>query len=67
VSLSSFSMSATSGPIVSSQDDDHDSNEDDECGGVGRMRIGRGNRNTRRKHSPALQKTDVNIDFQLAY
>jgi hypothetical protein len=68
VSLSSLGTSATSGPTVSAQDDDDDdSDEDHECGAVGGMRICRGNRNTRRKYSPAPQKTDVNIDFQIAF
>jgi hypothetical protein len=39
-------MSATNWPIVPAPDDDDD---DDECGAVGGMRIGRGNRRTRRK------------------
>jgi hypothetical protein len=36
-------------PIVSASDDDDD---DDECEAVGGMRIGRGNRSTRRKSVP---------------
>jgi hypothetical protein len=39
--------SATVWPIVPAPDDD-----DDECGAVGGMRIGRGNRSTRRKLPP---------------
>jgi hypothetical protein len=47
VRLSPLGTSATNWPIVPAPDDD-----DDECGAVGGMRIGRGNRNTRRE--PAL-------------
>jgi hypothetical protein len=39
-------MSATNWPIVPGQDDD------DGCGAVGGMRIGRGNRSTRRRPAP---------------
>jgi hypothetical protein len=43
VRLSPFGTLATNWPIVPSPDDD------DECGAVGGIRIGRGNRSTRRK------------------
>jgi hypothetical protein len=45
--LSPLGTSATNWPILPAPDDD-----DDECGAVGGMRIGRGNRSIRRK--PAL-------------
>jgi hypothetical protein len=43
VRLTPLGTSATIWPIVSAPDDD------DECGAVGGIRIGRGNRSTRRK------------------
>jgi hypothetical protein len=46
VRLSPLGTSATNWPIVPAPDDD------DECGTVGGMRIGRGNRSTRRKPAP---------------
>jgi hypothetical protein len=51
VKLSPLCTSATNWPIVPAPDDDDD--DDDECGVVGGMRIGRGNRSTRRKPAPA--------------
>jgi hypothetical protein len=47
VRLSPLGTSATIWPIVSAPDDD-----DDEYEAVGGMRIGRGNRSTRRKPAP---------------
>jgi hypothetical protein len=47
VRLSPLVTSATKWPIVPVADD-----QGDECGAVGRMRIGRGNRSTRRNHAP---------------
>jgi hypothetical protein len=50
VRLSPLGTSATNWPIVPApDDDDDDDDDDDECGAVGEMRIGRGNRSTRRK------------------
>jgi hypothetical protein len=46
VRLSPLGTSATNWPIV------QDPVDGDECGEVGGMRIGRGNRNTRRKPAP---------------
>jgi hypothetical protein len=46
VRLSPLGTSVTNWPIVPAPDDD------DECGAVGGMRIGRGNRSTRRKPAP---------------
>jgi hypothetical protein len=46
MSFHPFGTSATNWPTVPTPD------EDDECGAVGEMRIGRGNRCTRRKRSP---------------
>jgi hypothetical protein len=48
VRLSPLGTSATDWPIVPAPDDD----DDDECGAVGGMRTGRGNRITRRKPAP---------------
>jgi hypothetical protein len=45
VGLSSLGTSATNWPIIPAPDDDV-------CGAVGGMRIGRGNRSTRRKPAP---------------
>jgi hypothetical protein len=47
VRLSPLDTSVTNLPIVPVRDDD-----DGECGAVGGMRIGRGNRSTRRKPAP---------------
>jgi hypothetical protein len=47
VRLSPLGMSATNWPIVLAQYD-----YDDECGAVGEMRIGKGNRSTWRKPAP---------------
>jgi hypothetical protein len=44
VRLSPLGAPATTWPIVPASDDD----DDDECGAVGRMRIGMGNRSTRK-------------------
>jgi hypothetical protein len=42
-------ISATSGPVVPTPDDDYDDDVIDECEVVSRMRIGKGNRSTLRK------------------
>jgi hypothetical protein len=47
VRLSPVGMSATDWPILPAPDDN-----DDECGAVGGMRIGRGKRSTRSKPAP---------------
>jgi hypothetical protein len=49
VRLSPLGTSATNWPIAPVPDDGDD---DDECGVVGGMKIGRENRNTRRKPAP---------------
>jgi hypothetical protein len=48
--LSPLGTSATIWPIVPALDNEDD--DDDECGAVGGMRIGRGNHSTRRKPAP---------------
>jgi hypothetical protein len=50
VRLGPLATSAAIWPTVAAPDDDDD-DDDDECGGVGVL-TGRGNRSTRRKHSP---------------
>jgi hypothetical protein len=52
VRLSPLGTPATIWPIVPAPDDDDD--DDDECGALGGMRFGRGNRSTRRKLAPVL-------------
>jgi hypothetical protein len=55
VRLSPHGTSATLWPIVPTPDDDDDDDEADdadECGAVGGMRIGKGNRSTRRQPAP---------------
>jgi hypothetical protein len=47
VRLRTLRTSATNWPIAPLPDDD-----DDECGAIGGMRIGRGNRSARRKLTP---------------
>jgi hypothetical protein len=49
VRLSPLGRSATIWPIVPAPNNDDD---DDECGAVGGMRIGRGNQSNRRKPAP---------------
>jgi hypothetical protein len=46
--MSPLGTSAANWPVVPAPDD----TVDDECGTVGGMRIGRGNRSTRRKRAP---------------
>jgi hypothetical protein len=47
VRLSPFGTAATAGPLYQTQTID-----DDDCGAIGGMKIGRGNRNTWRKPAP---------------
>jgi hypothetical protein len=56
VRLSPLGTAATNWPIVPAPDDD-----DDDCGAVGGMRIGRGHRNTWRKPAsvPLCSSDDV--------
>jgi hypothetical protein len=57
VRLSTLGTAATVWPIVPAPDDYDD---DDECGAVGGMRIGRGNRSTRRKPAPSVSLSTIN-------
>jgi hypothetical protein len=50
VRLSPLGAEVTVWPIVPAPDDD----DYDDCGAIGGMRIGRGNRSTRRKFAPVL-------------
>jgi hypothetical protein len=61
--LSPLGTSAINWPIVPAPDDDVD---DDECGAVGGMRIGKGNRSTRRKPAPVpLRSPQISHDLTL--